>query len=67
MKSISVFERALYQAEVYKITPMKELIRLMIHGILHLAGLDDQDPVASKKMKAMEDRLVEEATGLYLA
>ena len=32
-----------------------ELDRVMAHGILHLAGYDDKDPVTKKKMTEQED------------
>ncbi len=35
-----------------------EVLRLIIHGILHLIGYDDQDKKSKLKMKREEDRLV---------
>jgi len=35
-----------------------EIHRLIIHGLLHLAGYDDHDPNDKKIMKQNEDRLV---------
>ena len=36
-----------------------ELIRLIVHGILHLLGYDDQKSSNKKKMKIEEDKLTE--------
>ncbi|MFC2135735.1 rRNA maturation RNase YbeY [Bacteroidota bacterium] len=42
----------------YKVTLGNEIIRLVVHGILHLAGYDDETPGDKKKMKKLEDELV---------
>jgi rRNA maturation RNase YbeY len=44
----------------------EELSRLVIHGILHLAGQDDREPADRKKMKKREDDLLFETTKLFL-
>jgi probable rRNA maturation factor len=36
----------------------EEVLRYMVHGVLHLRGYDDLEPVARKKMKAAENRLL---------
>jgi rRNA maturation RNase YbeY len=46
------------QAHEFNTTWQTELTRYVIHGILHLAGYDDLEPVARKKMKQAENRLV---------
>jgi probable rRNA maturation factor len=46
------------QAAQFRSTWQQEVVRYMIHGILHLAGHDDQTLPARKKMKAVENRLV---------
>lgn len=46
------------QAREFKTTWQTELARYVIHGILHLAGYDDLEPVARRKMKQAENRLV---------
>lgn len=46
------------QAKVFRTDCQSEVIRYVIHGILHLAGHDDLQPVARKKMKREENRLV---------
>ena len=48
------------QAKEFKTTRQSEVVRYVVHGILHLAGHDDLQPVARKKMKQVEGRLVRE-------
>jgi probable rRNA maturation factor len=33
-----------------------ELCRVMVHGLLHLAGYDDKTPEAAQQMRSMEDK-----------
>ena len=63
-------DRARAHAADYKVSLPEELCRLVIHGMLHLAGLDDREPEDRRKMKALENRLVREAgkrfyTGIF--
>ncbi|GMR25778.1 MAG: hypothetical protein BMS9Abin39_1108 [Ignavibacteria bacterium] len=44
-------------AKKYKVTPNKEIIRLIIHGILHLKGYNDISKVDRTKMKKIENNL----------
>ncbi len=37
-----------------------ELVRYLVHGVLHLQGYDDLKPVPRRKMKNEENRLVRE-------
>ena len=46
------------QAKEFKTSWQAELVRYVVHGILHLAGHDDLQPAARKKMKLAEGRLV---------
>ena len=50
---------AFQNSKNYSTTLDNEIIRLVIHGILHLIGYDDIDPNDKKIMKAEENRLVE--------
>jgi rRNA maturation RNase YbeY len=52
-------DRALEQAEAYKVPYFNEIKRLIIHGILHLAGYDDIKEEDRSEMKAVENRLVD--------
>lgn len=40
----------------YKISLQKELNRVVIHGILHLLGWDDQNEIQKAKMRTLEDK-----------
>jgi probable rRNA maturation factor len=51
-------EIALENALKYNVNLDSELIRLIIHGILHLIGYDDTKSDKKKKMKIKEDELV---------
>jgi probable rRNA maturation factor len=46
-------------ADKYKVSVNKEIIRLIIHGILHLTGYDDKTPNEKRKMKKVENKLTE--------
>ena len=46
------------QAKLFGTDWQSEVVRYVIHGILHLAGHDDLQPVARRKMKREEERLV---------
>jgi probable rRNA maturation factor len=35
-----------------------ELVRYVIHGLLHLLGHDDREPAARRRMKRVESRLL---------
>jgi probable rRNA maturation factor len=45
-------------AEKYKVSLNSELKRLVIHGILHLIGFDDNNKSNRSKMKKMENSLL---------
>ena len=42
------------QAKTYKLTPQNEALRLLAHGLAHLAGYDHQQPRAEKLMLQFE-------------
>lgn len=46
------------QAKQYCSTMAQELVRYLVHGILHLRGFDDQTAAARKRMKREEARLL---------
>jgi len=47
-------------AEQYNTTFENELHRVMIHGVLHLCGQDDQSPELRKQMQEKENEALEE-------
>lgn len=49
---------AVRQAPLFGTTWREELLRYVLHGLLHLQGYDDQDPVRRRAMKRVENRLV---------
>lgn len=46
------------QAKEFRTPWRQELLRYVIHGILHLRGFDDLDPAKRRIMKREENRLV---------
>jgi probable rRNA maturation factor len=55
-------ERVVAQARRYRVSRGRELARLVIHGALHLAGLDHQTPSQRTRMRARETRALRGAT-----
>ena len=45
-------------ADQYQVTLGQEIVRNIIHGVLHLLGYDDKESTARKKMKREENRLL---------
>jgi rRNA maturation RNase YbeY len=51
-------DEAISQARRFHTTWQSELVRYIVHGVLHLLGYDDAHSRARRKMKAAEDSLV---------
>ncbi len=51
-------DRTRKQALEFGITFWNELVRLVIHGLLHLYGYDDQDPNSRNRMIQRQEELV---------
>ena len=51
-------ERVREQARRFRVTRGGELARLVVHGALHLAGLDHQGAAERRHMRAREDRVL---------
>lgn len=49
---------AVAQAKEFRTTWQAEVVRYLVHSILHLCGHDDLKPAARRKMKLIENRLV---------
>ena len=49
---------ALAQAKEFGTTPQMELVRYLVHGLLHLRGYDDRTAAKRAKMKRAENRWV---------
>jgi probable rRNA maturation factor len=52
------------QAKIFATDWRSELVRYIVHGILHLLGYDDLQPPARKIMKQAEARLVRKLSSL---
>ena len=48
-------DRAKHHAKIYKVNVEEECARLVIHGLLHLKGYDDQTDDEREKMHQMEN------------
>ncbi len=51
-------DTAKFNAKKYRTLLHVEIVRYIIHGILHLIGYDDTTSDKKKKMKALENKLV---------
>lgn len=49
------------QAEEYGHSPMREAVYLLVHGICHLMGYDHIEPGDKKKMREMEEKILQAA------
>jgi probable rRNA maturation factor len=49
---------AVAQAKEFKTNWQLEIVRYVVHGVLHLLGHDDLQPALRRKMKRAENRLV---------
>jgi len=52
------YETALYNAKKYKTKLNSEIVRLIVHGILHVSGYDDKMKSDKIKMKKKENAFV---------
>jgi probable rRNA maturation factor len=53
------YPQAVLQAEEHRHPVERELALLVIHGILHLLGYDDDKPAPRRRMKAREEEILE--------
>jgi rRNA maturation RNase YbeY len=51
-------DEALSQSRRFRATWQSELVRYVVHGVLHLLGYDDQGSRVRRRMKRAEDALV---------
>jgi len=58
-------DEALIQSKRFRVTWQKELVRYVVHGILHLWGFDDKTSAAQRMMKREEDRLMRRLTARF--
>jgi len=58
-------ERALENSQFYHVPYLRELMRLVIHGSLHLLGIKDNTPEEQANMRALEDHLLAHNTQVH--
>ncbi len=58
-------EEAILQARRFGTSWQSEIVRYLIHGILHLLGFDDANAGARRKMKREENRLLRRLSRLF--
>jgi probable rRNA maturation factor len=51
-------DEAVAQARRFRTTWQAEVVRYIVHGLLHLCGFDDHSPGRRRRMKRAEDRLL---------
>jgi len=51
-------DEALRQARRFRTTWQSELVRYLLHGVLHLLGHDDLSPAPRRRMKRAENKLL---------
>jgi probable rRNA maturation factor len=51
-------EMAVVQARQYGVTREAEVLRYLVHGVLHLRGYDDRNPDQRRRMKRREGELL---------
>lgn len=56
---------AVEQARDYETSWESEIVRYVIHGVLHLRGYDDRTAAARRVMKREEDRLLKELAATH--
>ncbi len=58
-------DEAVKQAKEFQTTWQAEVVRYVVHGVLHLLGHDDLKPDLRRKMKREENRLVRQLAGRF--
>ncbi len=58
-------DEAVLQAVKFKTTWQSEIVRYVIHGVLHLLGHDDRHAAARRRMKREENRLLRRLAGQF--
>jgi rRNA maturation RNase YbeY len=53
------------QSRRFRTTWQSELIRYIVHGLLHLCGYDDRTPTKRRRMKSRENRLLTILAGRF--
>lgn len=53
-------------AAQYGITPLHEMHRVMVHGILHLCGYKDKSPSAASRMRSKENTCLKALSKMFV-
>jgi probable rRNA maturation factor len=61
---IIAYPQAVAQAEEYKHSVKREILTLIVHGVLHLLGYEHDTPELELKMRAREKEIMEHVGGL---
>ena len=56
---------AVAQARLFRVHWQSEVVRYIVHGILHLQGFDDRKPGPRRRMKRQEERLLKHLAGRF--
>jgi probable rRNA maturation factor len=56
---------AITQAKQFKTSWQSEVVRYVVHGVLHILSHDDLKPSARRKMKREENRLLRKLSGKF--
>lgn len=56
---------AVAQARRFQTTWQSEVVRYLIHGLLHLHGFDDSDSISRRRMKREENRILREISQMF--
>lgn len=59
------YRDAYFNSQKYHVSLDLEILRLIIHGILHLVGFDDKTPKDKKVMKNLENKLVNKLKNIF--
>lgn len=59
-------DRVFEQSKEFEVSPEEELVRLLVHGILHLLGYDHETSEEDERiMMEIQDRIIEEIITLF--
>lgn len=58
-------DEALRQARRFRTSWQSEIVRYLVHGVLHLLGYDDSHPAARRRMKREENCRLRQLTGHF--